>query len=99
MNMENRSISRKKGHRHQLCLYGADEKRLRLAALEIQVSVSALIRLALKLYLPRLIRSFTRVNINKLLRSRAVKFVLRIVAEQEWQNRFLVKQVTIFHSG
>jgi hypothetical protein len=38
-------------HRHMMCLYGQDAKMLRLAAIELGISVSALIRLALRLYL------------------------------------------------
>lgn len=40
-------------HRHLVCFYGEDVKHVRLAALEMQISVSAFIRLALWLYLPR----------------------------------------------
>jgi hypothetical protein len=38
-------------HRHIVCLYGEDAKMLRLAAIELGVTVSALIRLTLRLYL------------------------------------------------
>lgn len=41
-------------HRHMLCLYGEDVKLIRLAALELNLTVSAFIRLALWLFLPRL---------------------------------------------
>ncbi|MFO1470726.1 MAG: hypothetical protein U1F27_06820 [Turneriella sp.] len=41
-------------HRHMLCLYGEDVKLLRLAAMRLNLTVSAFIRLALWLYLPRL---------------------------------------------
>ncbi len=41
-------------HRHLLCLYGEDVVQLRLAAMQLRITVSALVRLALKLYLPRL---------------------------------------------
>ena len=41
-------------HRHMLCLYGEDIKLLRLAAMRLNMTVSAFIRLALWLYLPRL---------------------------------------------
>lgn len=44
----------KKVHRHMLCLYGEDVKLLRLAAMRLNLTVSAFIRLALWLYLPRL---------------------------------------------
>lgn len=38
-----------------VCFYGEDVKLVRLAALEMQISVSAFIRLALWLYLPRFV--------------------------------------------
>ncbi|AFM13481.1 hypothetical protein Turpa_2842 [Turneriella parva DSM 21527] len=41
-------------HRHMVCFYGEDIKLVRLAALEMGVTVSTLVRLALMLYLPRL---------------------------------------------
>ena len=41
-------------HRHLVCLYGEDVVMLRLAALKLRITVSALIRLALALYLPKL---------------------------------------------
>ena len=41
-------------HRHMVCLYGDDVKLLRLAAMQLNMTVSAFIRLALWRYLPRL---------------------------------------------
>jgi len=41
-------------HRHMVCLYGDDEVAMRIAAMRLGITVSALIRLALWLYLPRL---------------------------------------------
>lgn len=41
-------------HRHMVCLYGEDALLLRLAALRLRISVSAFIRLALRMYLQRL---------------------------------------------
>lgn len=41
-------------HRHQMCLYGEDEKLIRLAALELGITMTAFIRLAIQLYLPTL---------------------------------------------
>ncbi|GAB4434038.1 MAG: hypothetical protein OHK0011_17150 [Turneriella sp.] len=38
-------------HRHMVCLYGEDVRLVRLAALELGVTVSAFIRLALRFYL------------------------------------------------
>ena len=41
-------------HRHVVCLYGEDVVFWQLAATKLRISVSALIRIALYLYLPRL---------------------------------------------
>jgi len=41
-------------HRHLVCLYGEDARLLRLAAIQLGISVAALFRIALKLYLRRL---------------------------------------------
>jgi hypothetical protein len=41
-------------HRHMICLYGEDEKLIRLAAIELGLTLSAFIRLALELYLDAL---------------------------------------------
>ncbi len=41
-------------HRHMVCLYGDDEVLIRIAAMRMGVTVSALMRLALWLYLPRI---------------------------------------------
>ncbi len=41
-------------HRHMVCLYGDDEVLIRIAAMRLGTTVSALIRLALWLYLPRI---------------------------------------------
>lgn len=41
-------------HRHMVCLYGDDEVLIRIAAMRLGITVSALIRLALWLYLPRI---------------------------------------------
>ena len=41
-------------HRHLICFYGEDIKLVRLAAMQLNMTVSALIRIALWLYLPRL---------------------------------------------
>jgi hypothetical protein len=47
------SIARAEGgvHRHMLCLYGDDEKIIRVAAMDLGITMSAFIRLALELYL------------------------------------------------
>jgi len=41
-------------HRHMLCLYGDDEKLLRLAAMDLGLTVTSFARLALELYLDSL---------------------------------------------
>jgi hypothetical protein len=41
-------------HRHMMCLYGEDEKIIRLAAMELGLTLTAFVRLALELYLPSL---------------------------------------------
>jgi hypothetical protein len=38
-------------HRHMMCLYGDDEKLIRLAAMELGLTLTAFVRLALELYL------------------------------------------------
>ncbi len=41
-------------HRHVMCLYGEDEKIIRLAAMELGLTITAFVRLAIELYLPML---------------------------------------------
>jgi hypothetical protein len=41
-------------HRHMMCLYGDDEKIIRLAAIELGLTITAFVRLAIELYLPTL---------------------------------------------
>ncbi len=41
-------------HRHMVCLYGEDVLLLRMAALRLGLTVSAFLRLALHIYLPKL---------------------------------------------
>jgi hypothetical protein len=41
-------------HRHMICLYGEDEKLIRLAAMELDLTLTAFVRLALELYLDAL---------------------------------------------
>jgi hypothetical protein len=47
------SIARAAGevHRHLMCLYGDDEKLIRVAAMDLGITLSAFVRLALELYL------------------------------------------------
>mgnify|MGYP000895687787 CR=1 FL=1 len=42
-------------HRHMMCLYGEDEKIIRLAALSLGLTITAFVRLAIELYLSRLV--------------------------------------------
>ncbi len=42
-------------HRHMMCLYGEDEKIIRLAAIELGLTITAFVRLAIELYLPTLV--------------------------------------------
>ena len=42
---------KKKSHRHKLCLYGEDEKLLRISAMELGITVSAFIRICLDQFL------------------------------------------------
>ncbi len=41
-------------HRHTMCLYGDDEKIIRLAAMELGLTITAFVRLAIELYLQTL---------------------------------------------
>jgi len=50
----------KSHHRHIMCLYGDDEKILRLTAMQLGVTVSHLIRLALHWFLPKIENKSTK---------------------------------------
>lgn len=52
--VDRREYAEGKHHRHIVCLYGDDVRLLRLAAIQLGISVSALVRIALRLYLRRL---------------------------------------------
>lgn len=41
-------------HRHMVCLYGEDEKLIRLAAMDLGITLTGFVRLAIELYLPLL---------------------------------------------
>jgi len=43
--------------RHMMCLYGEDEKLIRLAAMDMGLTMTAFVRLAIELYLPMLGRA------------------------------------------
>ncbi len=42
-------------HRHMMCLYGDDAKIIRLAAIELGLTITGFVRLAIELYLPTLV--------------------------------------------
>lgn len=55
--VQNAELSRSASkQRHMVCLYGEDVKLLRFAAIDMGITVSAFIRLALEIYLPSLAR-------------------------------------------
>ena len=83
-------VSRAEGHRHLLCLYGADEKRLRLAAIEANCSVSYLVRLALQLYLSQLQKkvSLPRLNRWKTLK-KAIGLTVQAKSNTKWRGSSL----------
>lgn len=54
-NAWNRRADSKGKHRHRLCLYGEDELYIRLAAARLRCSITHLVRLALEVYLDRLV--------------------------------------------
>ena len=86
-----RGLSRHTGHRHMLCLYGEDEKRLRMAALQQGLAVSVLLRIALSLYLGHL---FNKKSLNK---SGTIKVVRAAFFQQLWQRKFLVLEKLIYY--
>lgn len=47
-------------HRHMMCLYGDDEKLIRMAAMQLGVTVSHLIRMALYWFLPKVESFFVK---------------------------------------
>ena len=62
--MDKLERSQHEQHRHMLCLYGQDADMLRFAAIRLRISVSALIRLSLRLYLKRLAMKFHSKRID-----------------------------------
>ncbi|MDH4199833.1 MAG: hypothetical protein OEV66_05555, partial [Spirochaetia bacterium] len=55
-----REKSAQQYHRHIMCLYGDDEKLIRLAAMRLGITVSHLIRMALYWFLPKLENFFVK---------------------------------------
>lgn len=70
-------------HRHILCLYGEDEKLIRLAAMELGLTMTAFVRLALELYLSTLAME---------------KQSQRLVTDKEltWEGIRLIEAIQIF---
>jgi len=68
--------------RHMVCLYGEDEKLIRLAAMDLGITMSAFIRLALELYLPLFSnamekRSQRRIS-NEKLKGEGIRFLQEV---------------------
>lgn len=64
-------------HRHMMCLYGEDEKIVRLAAMELGITMTAFVRLAIELYLGTLAmeKQNKRVVTNAQLTWEGIRFV------------------------
>jgi hypothetical protein len=67
-------------HRHMLCLYGEDEKLIRLAALDLGITLTAFVRLALALYLEHLAmeKRSRRLVTDERLKWEAIRFIEKI---------------------
>jgi hypothetical protein len=67
-------------HRHMLCLYGEDEKLIRLAALDLGITLTAFVRLALALYLENLAmeKRSHRFVTDERLKWEAIRFIEKI---------------------
>jgi hypothetical protein len=67
-------------HRHMLCLYGEDEKLIRLAALELGLTLTTFVRLALALYLENLAmeKRSHRFVTGERLKWEAIRFIEKI---------------------
>jgi hypothetical protein len=70
-------------HRHMMCLYGEDEKIIRLAAMELGITITALVRLAIELYLGTLV-----------MEKRSPRFVTN--AQLTWEGIRIAESVQIF---
>src|SRR5262249_21209778 len=70
-------------HRHMMCLYGDDEKLIRLAAMELDLTMTAFVRLAIELYLPMLV-----------MEKRSQRIVTN--AELTWEGIRLIENIQIF---
>lgn len=72
-------------HRHTMCLYGEDEKIIRLAAMDLGVTMTAFVRLAIELYLETLAmeKQGTRYITNTQLTWEGIRFTecVQIFAE------------------
>lgn len=66
-----------------MCLYGEDEKIIRLAAMELGLTISAFVRLALELYLPCLaMEKHSQMRVSD--------------AELTWEGIRIIENVQIF---
>ncbi|MBV6493373.1 MAG: hypothetical protein LDLANPLL_01389 [Turneriella sp.] len=64
-------------HRHVMCLYGEDEMLVRLAAMQLKITMSAFIRLALELFLQQLAmekHSYSAIT-DEQLKWQAIRFI------------------------
>ena len=85
--------SRNSGHRHHLCLYGDDEKHLKLIAVQLNIPVSKIIRFALALLLATFIR---KKPTKSTLRVNALKKVHSALTTYKRQSLYRSLQETIF---
>lgn len=72
-------------HRHVMCLYGEDEKLVRLASMQLRVTMSAFIRLALELFLERLAmeKQSLRFISDENLKWQAIRFIEKAVTHTQ----------------
>ena len=78
--VQNELDSAKELHRHLMCLYGEDEKIIRLAALELGLTLTGFIRLAIELYLGTLaMENHSRRKItDQMLTAAAIRFTEKV---------------------
>jgi hypothetical protein len=67
-------------HRHMMCLYGDDEKIIRLAAIELGLTITGFVRLAIELYLQTLVmeKRSQRLVTNNSLTWEGIRFIQEI---------------------
>lgn len=86
---------RRNSHRLQLCLYGNDEKRLRILALKIGVPVVQFIRIAILKYL-HILEKIRKINYKKNEPQKVRKFIKQVLhikdsvfsnrSQERWHN-------------